>query len=671
MAPELIEEKPYDHTADIWSLGCIIYELLVGVPPFSTSSLFQLIKKIRYESVQWPGHLSTVARDWLQGTLEKDCRKRLSWPDLHTHPFVSDYVSVQSSEAVPGVPSSLPLTNTLTASQELAKEIQRQDKAKLLPGGSQTLIKVAQKHEIQKQQLAAAQNAIFARKPGLLGKGAIDKRRFSDGSHLLPGASPGGKGMLLGRHNASHMSRRMSEFGQQLSMLPHLAQAQYIAPVQPIQNNFSRNPIHHGPPSLYNYNTDVKTIQSNMSPQSYKYLPTSLPPQHQNNLLPLNNRTVQPHPPPIQGIRPVNPKAQVGVLPNQELTILSQSLGRPPPLQFTQTLQRTGLVMPEPLRNSHITGQLELGAVVDKLNGLKTEKTDEKNISLDSNETLKDDLDETIKSEKGIILEAEDSHLENDEWCEFLDGQLEEMMEELEGDGRLDCVDNPNFLGMIIAPLKNKKTNPLVLMKIVNILMLPLSSENKNNSSYQRLLKSFQDKNIINLLLLSLQISTSKRHDSTDMDEHAETAWAKCMSLLCHLVHCEDIFVDAICYFECDSFLILLASENSDIICDTLAFLSKIISVKKDVDNILIQNITKEVTEELLLDETSNCILIKIFFFLGLTARNYQNCIENRNKLAGSILKLASKKDQKSLLNAVKFAVHFLQIKQCPGSITS
>ena len=28
MAPELIEEKPYDHTADIWSLGCIVYELL-------------------------------------------------------------------------------------------------------------------------------------------------------------------------------------------------------------------------------------------------------------------------------------------------------------------------------------------------------------------------------------------------------------------------------------------------------------------------------------------------------------------------------------------------------------------------------------------------------------------------------------------------------------------
>ena len=322
--------------------------------------------------------------------------------------------------------------------------------------------------------------------------------------------------------------------------------------------------------------------------------------------------------------------------------------------------------MPEPVRNSNITGQLELRAVADKLNSLKVEKDklDEKNISVDSNETLTNDLDETIKSEKASILEAEDTLLENDEWCEFLDGQLEEMVEELEGDGHIDCVDNPNFLGMIIGPLKNKNTNHLVLTKVVNILMLPLSSENKNNSSYQRLLTSYQDKNIINLLLLALRISTSNRNDTTDMEDHTESeiAWAKCMSLLCHLVHCEDSFVDAISNLDCDSFLVLLASENSEIICCTLAFVSKIISVKKDVDNSFIQNITKEVTEELLLDETSNCILIKIFYLVGLTARNYKSCLENRNKLADSVAKLGSETNQKGLLNAVKFALHFLQI---------
>ncbi|QQP42470.1 Uncharacterized protein FKW44_017153, partial [Caligus rogercresseyi] len=28
MAPELIEERPYDASADLWSVGCILYELL-------------------------------------------------------------------------------------------------------------------------------------------------------------------------------------------------------------------------------------------------------------------------------------------------------------------------------------------------------------------------------------------------------------------------------------------------------------------------------------------------------------------------------------------------------------------------------------------------------------------------------------------------------------------
>ncbi|XP_023331893.1 serine/threonine-protein kinase 36 isoform X2 [Eurytemora carolleeae] len=135
MAPELIEEKPYDHTADIWSLGCIVYELLTGYPPFSTSSLFQLIKKIRYESIQWPAHLSVESRSFLQGVLEKESRKRLNWPELALHPFVKDRVCILAGS------ESAPLTSNLSESQELAKEIQRQDKAKLLPGNSQTLIR--------------------------------------------------------------------------------------------------------------------------------------------------------------------------------------------------------------------------------------------------------------------------------------------------------------------------------------------------------------------------------------------------------------------------------------------------------------------------------------------------------------------------------------------------
>ena len=88
MAPELIEEKPYDHTADLWSAGAILYELSVGYPPFPTNSLFQLIKKIRYEQIFWPTHLSEDLRSFLQGLLEKDCKRRFTWQQILEHPFL-------------------------------------------------------------------------------------------------------------------------------------------------------------------------------------------------------------------------------------------------------------------------------------------------------------------------------------------------------------------------------------------------------------------------------------------------------------------------------------------------------------------------------------------------------------------------------------------------------
>lgn len=38
MAPELVMESEYDSRVDVWSLGCILYILLSGTPPFSGSN---------------------------------------------------------------------------------------------------------------------------------------------------------------------------------------------------------------------------------------------------------------------------------------------------------------------------------------------------------------------------------------------------------------------------------------------------------------------------------------------------------------------------------------------------------------------------------------------------------------------------------------------------------
>ncbi|CAN0069952.1 unnamed protein product, partial [Ectocarpus sp. 8 AP-2014] len=90
MAPELVKEQPYDLTVDLWSLGVILYELLVGQPPFYTNSIYSLINHIVKDPVQYPADISPDLRSFLQGLLRKDPRQRLSWPELLRHPFVRE-----------------------------------------------------------------------------------------------------------------------------------------------------------------------------------------------------------------------------------------------------------------------------------------------------------------------------------------------------------------------------------------------------------------------------------------------------------------------------------------------------------------------------------------------------------------------------------------------------
>ncbi|KAM8806752.1 serine/threonine-protein kinase 36 [Eudromia elegans] len=122
MSPELVEERPYDHTADLWSVGCILYELFVGTPPFYTSSIFQLVSLIVKDPVKWPENISPVFKSFLQGLLMKDPRQRLAWPELLSHPFIAGLVTVIDDTEENGI--SNPFTTKLTPELQALKEQQ-------------------------------------------------------------------------------------------------------------------------------------------------------------------------------------------------------------------------------------------------------------------------------------------------------------------------------------------------------------------------------------------------------------------------------------------------------------------------------------------------------------------------------------------------------------------
>lgn len=45
-SPEVWKDKPYDAKSDIWSVGCVLYELAALLPPFRAADMQGLFKKI-------------------------------------------------------------------------------------------------------------------------------------------------------------------------------------------------------------------------------------------------------------------------------------------------------------------------------------------------------------------------------------------------------------------------------------------------------------------------------------------------------------------------------------------------------------------------------------------------------------------------------------------------
>lgn len=47
MSPEQINEQKYDEKSDIWSLGCLVYEMAAQRPPFKAQNQLALALKIK------------------------------------------------------------------------------------------------------------------------------------------------------------------------------------------------------------------------------------------------------------------------------------------------------------------------------------------------------------------------------------------------------------------------------------------------------------------------------------------------------------------------------------------------------------------------------------------------------------------------------------------------
>lgn len=81
ISPELLKDKSASYSSDLWALGCIVYQMLAGSPPFQSRSEYIIFQKIQKLEYKFPDSFDPVGRDLVEKLLVLDPAERLGAAD--------------------------------------------------------------------------------------------------------------------------------------------------------------------------------------------------------------------------------------------------------------------------------------------------------------------------------------------------------------------------------------------------------------------------------------------------------------------------------------------------------------------------------------------------------------------------------------------------------------
>ncbi|KAF7888267.1 uncharacterized protein EAF02_002808 [Botrytis sinoallii] len=91
-APEIVKDERYSKSVDMWALGCVLYTLLCGFPPFYDESIQVLTEKVargQYTFLSpWWDEISKPAQDLVSHLLTVDPKKRYTIDQFLQHPWI-------------------------------------------------------------------------------------------------------------------------------------------------------------------------------------------------------------------------------------------------------------------------------------------------------------------------------------------------------------------------------------------------------------------------------------------------------------------------------------------------------------------------------------------------------------------------------------------------------
>eukprot|EP00753_Platysulcus_tardus_P014669 PLAT4426.6.p1 GENE.PLAT4426.6~~PLAT4426.6.p1 ORF type:complete len:810 (+),score=296.53 PLAT4426.6:202-2430(+) len=90
MAPEILSGRSYTASADLWSVGCILYHMLTRVAPFNAPDIETLRRMVKRSELRLPEGIvvSDSCLDVLQRLLQRDPARRISFDDFFAHPWL-------------------------------------------------------------------------------------------------------------------------------------------------------------------------------------------------------------------------------------------------------------------------------------------------------------------------------------------------------------------------------------------------------------------------------------------------------------------------------------------------------------------------------------------------------------------------------------------------------
>jgi len=87
VSPELLRDNTAGKPSDLWAFGCIIYQLLVGRPPFKAATEYLTFQKIVSLEYEFPVGFPPAARDLVERCLVLDPSRRLTVEHIKNHEF--------------------------------------------------------------------------------------------------------------------------------------------------------------------------------------------------------------------------------------------------------------------------------------------------------------------------------------------------------------------------------------------------------------------------------------------------------------------------------------------------------------------------------------------------------------------------------------------------------